>query len=165
MTTKRYRSAEADATAEKALAECSPKWHGASVADPIEKLARRIIAAIHAFPKSPRSVGESRLPKVPDTVEELLASIDEDEGAVAIFWAMTDEEESVAEARFRVRGGRGLAVATVEREGRATGWKVHIPAMGTTTRGVWDDRIPIDAYPGDVIRFSYHERSEQIWTE
>jgi hypothetical protein len=123
--------------------------------DGIELLTRKLLDVL-----SPRKKRIERIPEIPDTVEELLASID-DEGALAIFWAMTPDGDCVAEARFRVRGGQGVAIASVERKGCAIGYKVHIPSTNSTVRGPWDDRIPIHVRPGDTIKFHFTLKSEQ----
>lgn len=93
---------------------------------------------------------------MPETAEELLALTEEDQrGAEATFWALTDEDDIVACERFRLWKGEGHVFARVFAEGFATRYRVVCESIPLDYTAEWDDRIGIPAEPNDAIKFHF----------
>lgn len=98
---------------------------------------------------------EKKSKSVWDTVEEFMELAKAERGIDAIFWALTDEGDVVASELFKIWKNEGLAVAQVHTEGVASRWRVVAEAIDFDHTQEWDDRTPIHAEPGDIIKFNF----------
>lgn len=92
---------------------------------------------------------------IPDTVDELLELTDQERGADAIFWALTDDDEVIACAPFKIWNSKGEVLAAVHAAGLASKWRVVCEAFSLDYSAEWDDGVPVPAEVGDGIRFHF----------